>query len=813
MKKVILLTILAFSMLHLNAQITGQVFDDGGERLPFVNVLILSAVDSSLVSATLTDEAGHFLFEQAPEQDYLLSVQTLAYRDWYSTTTRGNQSFGDIQLEAAAYELDVLEVTARKKLIQQSGEGTIVNVQSSLLTKGSSALQLLERLPGVYIDRRNNDLSLNGQSGATIMLDGRTLRLPLSELISLLEGMSANEIENIELLTSPSAKYDAEGSSGMINIVRKEQKDNGTNGSYTLSGAWGAKPKASGSVQLYHQDQKKHFSASYAYLYDASIYDWRATGFNNIPALIGAYDIDYLHEGKQRKQSHNLSMTYGQQLSENTTIGGDLHYSRIMDRPDRLNTGNYFFHSQDSFFQMKMHQLVDNRWDNLVASIFLDQQLHKGGQLSVAADYLYHYNESPSLSSSSFHNLKGERLTLNDEIFATSLKGVNQTSIRVGAFKVDYEKSWSSKIKLQLGFKGSYAKNENQGGLERKVYDHWEVDPRASTSLEGYELITAAYTSTQWKMSDAIDLTLGLRYEYWQRELGAEQGNRQQNQFFPSVHFSQQLTDDQFLRFSYSRRTNRPSYNDLASYISYNGPVSVMTGNPLLQPTISNKLRLNYQLKGVNMALQYQRDKHPIQRYQLTANDTEDLLLVSPQNLDFEQIISFQLDWSTDPTPWWQSQLGLIGSHRSYRLLHTLEKAEKRYVAFNMYGNQQFQLPLDLSLEISGWYNSGFYEGSRKVDGFGMLNAGIRKSLKKGRGSLQLAVENLLQSMRITSYFGRVTPEVFEIFTKVYYRPESARARIFRLTYSRPFGNRKMTGRRKKQSASDEERSRLRTGG
>ena len=125
----------------------------------------------------MTDEAGHFLFEQAPEQDYLLSVQTLAYRDWYSTTTRDNQSFGDIQLEAAAYELDVLEVTARKKLIQQSAEGTIVNVQSSLLTKGSSALQLLERLPGVYIDRRNNDLSLNGQSGATIMLDGRTLRL------------------------------------------------------------------------------------------------------------------------------------------------------------------------------------------------------------------------------------------------------------------------------------------------------------------------------------------------------------------------------------------------------------------------------------------------------------------------------------------------------------------------------------------------------------------------------------------------------------------------------------------------------------
>lgn len=249
--------------------INGRIQDNLGTPIAFANVLLLKANDSTLVKGTITEDSGQFSFESIAQGQYIVSVSMVGFKPSFSEplliSENSRIALPPILLSEGV-ELDEVVVTTKKNLYVQKIDRMVINVESSILSAGSSALEILERSPGVVVDRQNNTISLVGKSGVFVMIDGKQSYMPISSLVQMLEGMSANNIETIELITTPPANYDAEGNAGFINIVLKEQTDVGFNGSYSLSAGIGNGNTTSDNISFNYRKKRLNLFGNYSFL-------------------------------------------------------------------------------------------------------------------------------------------------------------------------------------------------------------------------------------------------------------------------------------------------------------------------------------------------------------------------------------------------------------------------------------------------------------------------------------------------------------------------------------------------------------------
>ncbi len=267
--------------------------------------------------------------------------------------------------------------------------------------------------------------------------------------------------------------------------------------------------------------------------------------------------------------------------------------------------------------------------------------------------------------------------------------------------------------------------------------------------------------------------------------------NRKLGALFPSVFFSKQVNDNSELQLSYTKRISRPTYNDLASYVGYSDPTAVYTGNPFLKPTITHNVKLGYNYKSYFFSLLFSRDIDAITRYQLSESPARDMLLISPQNLEWQNNITFQTNLPWKVNDWWTMNYGFVGWFREYKVTFSKQPFEKSWWGYSFNFSQLFKLPGSFSAEFSGVCHSTSYDGTKRVKGFGVLNAGIKKELKNNGGSFQFSVSDILSSEHYFINYGTITEEAFSIKSYVRFYPESARSPILKLTYSRSFGNNK----------------------
>ena len=284
-------------------QVSGRLTNNTGQPVPYASVLLLRSNDSSLIKAASTDENGAYQLQYRGEGKYILQISCIGYDTWHSpefevTASGPAKDFGTQVMKANLQALADVTVRTTKPHIQQNAYGTIVNVESSILTKGSSVLQIMERSPGIVIDRRNSDIAMNGKSGVMIMLNGKLMRMSTAQLLTMLDGMSADDITTIELLTTPPAGYDAEGSAGLINIVLKKNRKQGTNGSFSLSGGYGRGEKGTGSINIAHNRRNISLYGSYSYLHNRTGNDLFITSTQNMPDFGGKLAVLFYQQFK-----------------------------------------------------------------------------------------------------------------------------------------------------------------------------------------------------------------------------------------------------------------------------------------------------------------------------------------------------------------------------------------------------------------------------------------------------------------------------------------------------------------------------------
>lgn len=817
MKTLVFISLLGCLLQNAFGQVSGRMTTRDGQPIPFANVLLLNSIDTSLVKGTLTDENGAYQLENIKAGSYFLRISSIGYQTWNSpifvlTATLKGKDFGTLTIEEDTKQLAEVEIRAEKSLYQQDRDRTIVNVESSVLTKGSSALQVLERLPGVFIDRQNNSIALNGKNDVRIMVNGKLMRLPVEQVVTLLNGMSADNIEKVELLTTPSAQYDSEGNAGMINIVLKKSEGSGTTGSVSLTGGYGRGEKGAGTLNFSHSRGRVNTYGSYSFSHDKSYSEFFVEGTSNIPTMGGERYTDFWNQTQPVSTNHNASIGFDINRGK-TTIGSSIAYNNSLVASTIFNRGEYSI-KPDSFLLMLADINGRNRWTNALTNFYVEKEIKEGEKINIDIDYLSYKNENPSQVYTSFFDKEKKAVEPNGSSFSTRQRGSANTPIQVGVVKIDYTKQLNKNLKLEAGVKGTYTRSSSMSKIESLVNSSWISSARTSNNIDMSEGIGALYSSFQLQLNPSTNLIVGARYEYSDTQMAAEKEenniNRKFGKIFPSLFFSKKLNDKSDWQLSYTKRISRPSYTDLASFMTYADPIAVFTGNPFLKPTITNNLKVAYNYEGYSFSVLLSRDDFPIFRNQLTANLERDIMYVSPQNLQYQNYLTFQTNIPLKINKWWNMNYGLVGGWRQFKLSHTQEKLQKTYLAYSLNSTQTIQLPQNFFLEISGWYNSLQFDGSKKVNGFGVLNAGIKKELKNNRGSIQLSVSDLLKSMHVDLYFGHLTEEAFSTKNMVGYNGESQKSRIVKLSYVKSFGETKVKSQRQRGIGSGDERNRIR---
>ncbi|WP_341227801.1 outer membrane beta-barrel protein [uncultured Arcticibacterium sp.] len=790
------------------AQITGNVRDAFSQPIPYANVILYHTTDTSFISGTSTNEEGYFSISAENDNNYLLGVSSIGFSNSLSHSFFLHDSIllEDIVLKASTNELSEVTVTAQREMIQNTPFGTVVNIQNSLMTKGSSAMQVLERLPGILVDKRNNQFSLNGQNGITILFNGRRVPMGMTELMALLESTSADNIEKIELITSPSAKYDADGGAGVINVIFKKNENEGSLLNLSLSAGYGYKEKANTALNYSYGRNKFQLNAAYSYFHNNSKNGFAGFGTGHQPILGGPSETTFSTFFHTNTNIHNGSLSLLYQTKPKTEFGAEMSYMFNKANSVSLINNSRQIVDKDYIRTASVSNAKGSR-NNLIGSFFWNQKINEKANLNIDLNFLQYGNDNPSVIKSEYFNKENVKFTPENSIFIDGNRGQSVSSIKLGVFKADYSLKINASIESEFGLKGSYSSNQNDSKIETNTDGEWVIDPRSQSTIFSNELLYAAYSQFKFKLSDKTNIHSGLRYEYWNRTLNTSESPFTISQFFPSFLIHHNVSDQSSLSLNYSRRISRPSYEDLIANLFYNDPTAVFSGNPLLKPTLSNALKFTANVKGLNLELSAQKEINPIIRYQITSTKAEDILLISPQNADFQNSLNLAINYPWQWASWAKLSISSNTSWRKFQISYTPSVAAKSYLFQSFNFSQTLEFPKEINVEVSGWRNFRSFTGHNKQAGFGVANLGLSKKLKGEKGTIQLSVTDLLKSFNIVNYMGAMTPIIFDVDTQSKYQNESSFNRVFRLSYSRSFGN--MTKKNKRNSGIEEERRRV----
>jgi hypothetical protein len=524
---------------------------------------------------------------------------------------------------------------------------------------------------------------------------------------------------------------------------------------------------------------------------------------------------DLLHNGstfatfsgvsRRFQHTHNLSLAGEIRASSKTTVGGDMAFSTTKNHNLTNNDVTWEFNNGDYLRYAALSE-GNNRRHNISASVYSKHKLSANSQLNLDASYIQYANNSPAIINGKYYDRTGNPIMPVDSNFTSGNRGESFSSIEALTFSMDFTSKLGKKVQAEFGSKGSISENSNDSKVERLVNSQWMIDPRSQSVVNSREKIGALYTQFRLLLNAKSSLHIGLRYEYWRRDIGLYKEPFVIGKLFPSILYNQAFTNGSTLSVGYNRRVSRPAYTDLVSNLFYNDPTFVFSGNPLLKPTISDIFKADFNQKRLNASLSFQVDQHPVLRYQITSNETKEIGISSPQNLDYQRNINLAINYSLQPATWWKITLGSTTSLRHYKVSYSLQPAVKTFVFQNLTFNQQLQLPWRLEAELNGWYNFRFYEGTNIISGFGVINFALAKKLKNEKGSFQLSLPDLFRSFRVRTHIGGMTPIAFNINTHATWRDETVFYRVIKLTYSRSFGKSSIRSATKKSRNEEAER-------
>lgn len=794
----IALILCLFSSPVLQAQIRGIIQDGSGQAVIGATVLLQREADKSLVKGNVSASDGSFSFDKTAPGQYVVAVNYINYTPFQSGTIvlspeSMKHDLGIIRLQENSVQLGEVAVTARKQLFEQKIDRLVVNVSNAITAAGGNALEVLEKTPGVTVDRQNESISLAGKDGVQVMINGKLKYLPAASLLQILEGMNADNIEKIEIITTPPSNLDALGNAGYLNIVMKKQEDEGTTGSYSLSAGYGRGALASTSLNILHKKGKWNLYGEYGYNLNQRPQRFY---FDRVVTTDGSsISLESDSDREPTSNNHNARMGFDYQLNKRTVTG--MQFSGYNNRFVLDALGHSEFGRNGSVDTL-LDLVTDLRstWLHGAANAYVQHQIKDGEVISFDLDYLYYREENPTDYRAEYTDQISQSQT------EESFRSGKRTPIQTAVAKTDYTRKWNQKLSMESGLKYVHSNFTNDLSVETLQNQNWIRDPDLSGIFELTEQIAAAYASFSYQHSSKTQFKLGLRYEHTLSNLASETDpdfiNRNYGNFFPSFFVSRQLDASQSLNLSYSKRINRPTFNQMAPFVLFMDPFTFWSGNSALLPALTDNLGLSYRFKKWFLLVQYSYEKNSIARYQSRVDLKTNKMTMVSENLDYLKTLNASLNFPITLNKYWEMQN--TAQINFQRALFPFEGEKVSVDQFNYSFNttQRLNFAKGYSAEITGQYRSKQLNGQFISLPYYGVNLGIQKKLGKNGGILRF--------------------NVFDLFDSFVYRTENNLKssglvmngswdfiqRTYRLTYTQNFGSQKV--KTKKRAEAEEKR-------
>lgn len=752
---IIVLPICLIAQDNGKGKISGNVADkDNNSTLAGAVVKLISQKDSTVFKGAETDNKGYFSVE-LPFGKYTAEINMVGYntavvKGITLTQQQPEIILDTIKLKQGSAVTEEIEVTADKNVIQLTPEKKIFNVEKSIVSSSGSAIDVLRNVPSVSVDNDGN-VSLKGSQNVRVLIDGKPV---FSSISSVLEGIPASSVESIELITNPSAKYEAEGESGIINIVLKKNSDFGYNGSVTLS--TGTKDKYNASVNLNVKNNKVNVYAAYSFQSLHYLFNGESFRLNNVNGETSSLNQSSSAEQRNLSNLGKIGMDYSLTNKQTLSFSTTLSYRK---QSRYGNATNYIY---DNLGMLSSKSFTTNG------------STERGYNFNAALDYNAKFkvpNKQLSIDASFARSTEETPISLNNQYLISNYAPANIQNLQtltdqnekrnVYTLQTDYSHPFGKTSKIETGFKSAYKVYDNDFNSQYfdTVSHAWITDNSLTNLFKYTEFINGLYLTYANKINN-FEFQLGLRTELTniKAELldPTQNFKRQYIDLFPSASVTQKLDKTNELELSYSRRVNRPRPGMLNPFGENTDPYNLRNGNPDLKPEYIDSYELSY-LKYINNSVitssVYFKQTHGLITRIKTSIDSI-TTLTNFVNLSNAYSYGFELIASIQQTPKW---LNFTGSFNYY---NTVINGDNVQSALSTSGHAWFTKFL---ASVNLWYGFDLqmaynYQSRRPaIDGYIEPVQSFDVSLKK-----EFAKQNLEIGMRVSDVFNTQQNKQFQ---------------------------------------------------
>ncbi|MFS4466721.1 TonB-dependent receptor domain-containing protein [Maribacter sp. 2210JD10-5] len=719
----------SFSSFAQKGAISGSVLDKTTqEPIPYANVILKSG--NNIVTGGITTENGSFSIEDVIFGTYNFEVQFIGYKTETQTLTLDKDhkklSLGAIGIEEDAVALEAVEVTAERSTIEQKIDRKVINVGKDLTTAGASASDIMGNIPSVSITQ-DGDLSLRGNENVRVLVDGKPTNISSREL---LQQIPSTSIKTIELITNPSAKYNPEGMSGIINITLKKNTNLGFNGSVNTGFTYGERARYNNSLSLNYRNGKANFYGSYGNRFGEGV----TNGFINRTVERTGQDILSVAD----RTSHLFKFGVDYYINDKNTLSvytNQNFFDAILDAERNIS----FLNTPDANFNQ--FDLTDR--DNTNASYNVDFK-HDFSKEGHSIELEVDYNTLKSDTNNDFDFTENTPLANYDEF-------IDDTRTNT-TINLDYVNPLSDNATLEIGLETRLRRTENTYTTDR--IDFSNSDFRYDRDIHSF-YTTFSQSLGKWQYN------LGIRLEDYNvdtqfNEVSEAPFNFTDKLFniYPSgfLKYSPSEESKNSYQVSFSRRIDRPSLNQINPIRQLSTPQLILSGNPSLVPQFTNSIELNYSRKlekgNFTFGGFYRRINDEINRRGFFDEDNPTVLIVDYDNFDSNDAYGLELSASYRPTNWWSLNGSFDVYSRTQKGFIEGESVEVKNTLMNTKLNNSFKATKDLTFQLFT-----FYSGRQSVlqydlkDNF-FMNAGARYNFAKGKGTLSLNFNDIFRTQR-----------------------------------------------------------------
>jgi hypothetical protein len=786
----------AFSQTY---SIIGVAESETSEPISFAAVGLMNSNDSSLAKATVADEEGRFRLVGISKGSYFLIISSVGYDKFTQKITVAATNTQTIDLGRLIVKsnnvLDAVEIKAQKPMIEVFADKTVFNVEGTIAASGSSALDVLRKAPSVILDN-NDNLMVEGKTGVQIFIDGKRSILQGEALTNYLNTLQASDIESIEIITQPSSKYDAAGSAGILNIKLKKNKNFGTNGSIGIGYSVWDNNRMNGSLSLNNRTKKMNTFLSYSNNFG------KTGNFINLYREQNNFIFDAQSKSVGEQNSHNIRVGTDIFASKKSTFGVLIdanlsdNYSATDSKTPIINQT-----TNEKLQVLKADNTDDSEFYNLLGNLNYRYEDTLGRSFNIDLDYGKYDSKRQNYQPNIYYN-GNENEVLSSVIYEM----ITPTQIDILTGQVDYEQNFL-KGKLALGIKASQVKTDNTFEFYDVLGKQSDLNAEKSNQFFYTENINAAYFNynRKWKK---MNVQLGLRVENTISDgklnsTQVENNERVQRNYtnlFPSGGLTYNLNRQNSFALTYSRRVERPNYQNLNPFEMQLSELSIVKGNAFLRPQYVDNIKFSHTYKytlNTSISYSYVQDFFA----QVTQARDERRSIMQTQNVASQKVYSFSLSYPFDIAKWWNVYASMNAYHSVY------EGTTDAFLSVSQstltsYAQNTFSLPKDFKFEISGWYSSpSVWGGTYQTKSLGSLNLALQKKFLDDKFSLRFSLNDVL----FTSPWRGNTE-----FDNVVIRGSGGwESRQFRVNLSYNFGSTQVKTARKRKTAAEDESGRI----